>query len=1374
MMPYDRIFEPVVAGGLIFVGFNDADKVVAFEVRDGSEVWSFYADGPIRFSPVAHQGSLYVASDDGCLYCLNAADGKLRWRFRGAPSDRKALGNRRVISSWPARGGPVVADDTVYFAAGIWPFMGTFLYALDAQTGQVRWLNDDTSSEFQKQPHNAPSFAGVAPQGQLAIGGEMLLVPGGRSLPAGFNREDGKLEFFNFGGKGQGGSFVAADDSRAFVHTRVRGTMELKLPAGNATKLRVNEPVFDGDLLYSAIDSTAAKEDEPARPARVGAFESDGKTRWVVEADASGDLILAGSRLYAAGGGAMTAIDLPRDDNPAKVAWSMPVEGDVRRLLAAADRLFAVSLDGRIMAFGAAEGAPAEVPQEVAPFAPSEELLEQAKKLLDATGQREGYAFWFGVDDADLLAAVLLQSELRVVAVDPDPKKVESLRRRFDKAGLYGTRVSVHVGSPGQYNTPPYIAHLVVVSPSAATAMNEPEQLLRVYKSVRPYGGKLWIGTDPESVASLAASMAVDELPKAVLRLATSSIMITREGALPGAADWTHAYGNVANTVKSNDKLVKLPLGILWFGGPTNMDVLPRHGHGPSEQVVGGRLFIEGMNCLSARDVYTGRTLWKREFPDLGTYQVYFDETYANTPLTTAYNQVHTPGANARGTNFVATDEGVYLVIGSRCLLFDSASGDTIREFKLPADENNQTPNWGYVGVYDKYLLAGVGFGKYSKRLGYEYEPAKKKGVAWAPDHSGSLGLAAFDRRTGEICWQIEAEHSFLHNGIVAGGGKVYLLDKLPKRVEEQNRRRGREDAESYRLLAVDAHSGNTVWTSNRVFGTWLGYSEQHDLLLQAGAAASDRSPDEVSKGMIVHRGADGSILWEKPDFSYAGPCILHGNTIITNTTSYKQSQGAFNLLDGSPATVEDPVTGEKFPWRFVRTYGCNTAVASENLLTFRSGAAGFYDLSCHGGTGNFGGFKSGCTSNLIVANGVLNAPDYTRTCTCGYQNQTSLAMVSMPENEMWTYSLFAQPKGAGPEIERVGVNLGAPGDRLDDAGILWVNFPVDEGASPKVFIEANNDASWYRNHSSRIVEGTHPWVAASGAEGINRLTIRRMPPPKVETRITIPVAKSADDAEESAGGEVNLNSSDLELTLEDDQQIVGVRFAKVPLAADAKINRAYLQFEVDETSSEPTELEIRGQAVDDAPAFAAKAKNISSRKTTSAVVKWKPVEWAGGDDSGPDQRTPDISAILREILGRSGWKQDHAMALIVRGTGKRVATSFDGDTKGAPRLIIDTEQLAPISTPNDHPPQPEPYTVRLVFAEPDSNMDPGERVFDVVLQGQVVHPDLDIVARAGGAMRSIVGTWKDIPIGEALEIELRPKGALSPILSGVEIQRQE
>lgn len=1086
MMPYDRVFEPVVADGRMFIGFNDADKVVALDVRDGSELWAFYTDGPIRFSPVVSGSRVLLTSDDGYLYCVGADSGKLLWRFRGGPTDRKVLGNQRVISTWPARGGPVVCDGTVYFAASIWPFMGTFIYALEAETGKVQWVNDDTSAQYQKQPHSAPAYAGIAPQGQLAIAGDLLLVPGGRTLPAGLDRLTGELRFFNFGGKGEGGSFVATDGTRAFVHTRRKQVVEISLDKGLPSKLTVNEPVLGQDILF-----TPRSPDGEHPSGGVEAYGHDGKLLWQLDVDGSGDLIRAGDRLYAAGGGKLTAIDLPRGDRGPRVAWTKAVDGDVQRLLAAADRLFAVTLEGRILAFGE-QGSQSgrAVPNSTTDAHSEEALADQVGDLLDLCADGEGYALWFDVGDGRLLHAVAMASKLQIVGVDPDPLNVDSLRRQWDAEDLYGDRISLHVGTPNSFQAPQYLANLIVLGATAAKESVSRQSLRSVFRSLRPYGGKMLLLCDAQGKEALRTAVASAELPEAEISDVEAGVLVSRNGALPGAADWTHTYGDVANTVKSNDSRVRLPLGLLWFGGSSNSDVLPRHGHGPSEQVVGGRLFIEGMDCMSARDVYTGRVLWKRQFSGLGLDGVYFDDSYEDTPLSTAYNQLHVPGATSRGTNYVATPEGVYLAIRDRCLLLDPSTGKTLREFELPANADGSRPQWGYIGVYKDLLLAGVDLGRFAQRLGYEYVPAKKRGPAWSPEHSASLELAAFDRATGEQRWCVAARHSFLHNGIVAGGGRIYLLDKLPKRVEEQNARRGLNDQQTYRLLAIDARTGEEQWSTDNVFGTWLGYSSDHDVLLQAGAAATDRSLDEVDKGMIVHAASDGKPLWENRELTYAGPCILHGDVIITNSTSYHENQGAYHLLDGSPVMLANPVTGEPTAWKFFRNYGCNTAVASEHLLTFRSGAAGFYDLANHSGTGNFGGFKSGCSSNLIVADGVLNAPDYTRTCTCGYQNQTSLALVPMDENEFWTFNLFEPSAETSAVVRRVGINLGAPGDRRTDTGTLWVNYPRDAGPSPELPIEVAGEVQWFVNHSSRIDEDELPWVAASGVEGIEQLSV--------------------------------------------------------------------------------------------------------------------------------------------------------------------------------------------------------------------------------------------------------------------------------------------
>ena len=63
---------------------------------------------------------------------------------------------------------------------------------------------------------------------------------------------------------------------------------------------------------------------------------------------------------------------------------------------------------------------------------------------------------------------------------------------------------------------------------------------------------------------------------------------------------------------------MRTPLGLLWFGAPSHDGILPRHGHGPQPQVVGGRLFIEGVDVLRAVDVYTGRLLWEASLPGVG------------------------------------------------------------------------------------------------------------------------------------------------------------------------------------------------------------------------------------------------------------------------------------------------------------------------------------------------------------------------------------------------------------------------------------------------------------------------------------------------------------------------------------------------------------------------------------------------------------------------------------------------------------------------------------------------------------------------------------------------------------------------------------
>jgi hypothetical protein len=280
--------------------------------------------------------------------------------------------------------------------------------------------------------------------------------------------------------------------------------------------------------------------------------------------------------------------------------------------------------------------------------------------------------------------------------------------------------------------------------------------------------------------------------------------------------------------------------------------------------------------------------------------------------------------------------------------------------------------------------------------------------------------------------------------------------------------------------VVFDLASGKELWSTEKdVFGTWLSYSAEHDVLVETGRQAGDTINDEA-KGIRTYRATSGEVAWENKSLS--GYALLHHDSLLL-------AGKACDLLTGQPRMREHPLSGEPVEWSWTRNYGCNTPLASEHLLTFRSGAAGYFDLCNDGGTGNFGGFRSSCSNNLIVAGGLITAADYTRTCTCSYQNQSSLALVPMPNVETWTFTGTQLPKQA---VRRLGLNLGAPGDRKADDGTLWLEYPSVGGASPAIEVSIEpKEPQWFRRHSSQVSGAGPAWIAASGAEGLTAVSIK-------------------------------------------------------------------------------------------------------------------------------------------------------------------------------------------------------------------------------------------------------------------------------------------
>jgi len=1170
LLGFDAAYEPIVAGSRVFVASMLTDSVTAYDADTGTELWRSVAEGPVRLAPCVAEGRVIFGSDDGWVYCVDAASGAEMWRHRPAPRVRRVLGNGRLISTWPVRGGPVVTDGVVYVAAGIWPFMGVFVEALDLRTGEPLWSNSGTGATWTVQPHKSPAFASVGPQGYLAVAGDTLLVPGGRSVPAGFDLRTGDLRYYRL-----------CDTSAYGIDTSQRGGWQVAALGGwfyNAgTLYRADsgeglltlgaQPVVATDRVYCLRPGTgvvcAALEPELYEvPGRRGDPEPRARAREIERLPVPSTLTrlhaLAGDRLLLSGPGSVATVSTDR--SAAAPTWCAPVQGQPVSMVPADGKLFVSTDVGRLYCFGSARVSPRRhpmpaetTPEGVGPWG------RRTDEILQAAGQPRGYAVVLGPSEDGLIEALVARAGLHVIVVDDDADRVAAFRGRMLSAGLYGQRVHAIVDDPTHPDIPAYMAELVLATDSETAArLARPDVLTRAYQILRPYGGTACLvapGSLRHRIArQLGTEYEVDDW----------AVYVRRAGPLPGAADWTHNYADAANSIVSADQRVKAPLGLLWFGGPSNEAILPRHGHGPNPQVVDGRIIVEGPDLLRALDSYTGRLLWETALPDVGQP---FDETR------------HQPGASGIGSNYVSLHDGIYVAYGDACLRLDPRTGERLGELRMPADV--EPVRWGFISAWEDVLFGGdarmdlwspeftavdlrsfdakrlqqtldslaglVGYAA-DRREGeadrdfivrhlnallrlpdllsvipqaerervdatalaalrrraqtaagsglerdladvnrqtlaavYGLPYTERKLGGQSLDATASSRLVAMDRYSGDVLWEFRARNSFRHNAIAVGGGMVFCIDRLPDAVEDRLRRRGEPDTAGGRLIAVDARTGREVWSDDeRAFGTWLSYSEEYGLLVQAASAARDRLMDEVGTRITVYRGATGEVVWDKP-INHSGPVMLHHDTLITQREAY-------SLLTGDPIMRRHPVTGEELPWAFDRNYGCNTAIGSEHLLTFRSAAAGYFDLARDGGTGNLGGFRSSCTSNLIPAAGVLNVPDYTRTCTCSYQNQSSIGLVYDPEAEMWTFSSERPGDGA---VERVGINLAAPGDRRDDDGTLWLDWPSAGSPSPDLDIVTTPEAvQTFRVHASVVVSGPRPWVCASGAIGLEEIRI--------------------------------------------------------------------------------------------------------------------------------------------------------------------------------------------------------------------------------------------------------------------------------------------
>ena len=393
---------------------------------------------------------------------------------------------------------------------------------------------------------------------------------------------------------------------------------------------------------------------------------------------------------------------------------------------------------------------------------------------------------------------------------------------------------------------------------------------------------------------------------------------------------------------------------------------------------------------------------------------------------------------------------------GKQCFEIDLDTGALRRIHRLPPAVDGTTHQWGYVAYRD-----GLLFGTATTRA--EIEAARRRrGKATERRHRHDLRHRHSQRRTPLAVPGQEhfAPHDrprprprVLHRQLHHREQRAALLrqDKTPLKnltPEEAKVEEERLKGIDVRLaVALDARTGKQLWalpvdvTDCSEIGTGGGkltLMYDNGVLLLCGANANGHYwqqfvAGEFSRRRLVALGADGNgVLWAK-DANYRHRPIIVGDRVIAEPW-------AFDLYTGEQQMRLNAVTGKPEPWSIMRTgHHCGMITGCENMLFFRTGYTGFYDLTADVGTQHFAGHRLGCWINAIPANGLVMIPEASAGCVCLFSIDSTVVFEPREPRRPWTiYSSV----GAMTPVKHLALNFGAPGDRRDARGTVWLTYP--------------------------------------------------------------------------------------------------------------------------------------------------------------------------------------------------------------------------------------------------------------------------------------------------------------------------------------------
>ena len=441
------------------------------------------------------------------------------------------------------------------------------------------------------------------------------------------------------------------------------------------------------------------------------------------------------------------------------------------------------------------------------------EAAPPAEQTLGRIGASRGICVVLADRPGEEVLELARQSDLVLFVQTSRAAAAKALRASADRAGLLGTRVTVHHGPWSRIPLADRLADAAIVTGSAVAAVHRDDGEVR--RVVRPLGRIVY--PDREVVIPYPA----------------------------GVDDWTHPYHGPDNNPLALDKEARAPFLTQFLAEPYFVPF-------PEVTVTAaGRVFKafghvgykrrdwEWLNSLVAINGYNGTLLWKRPLEE---------------------------GFNIHRNTMVATPEALYVADSRSCKKIDAASGEVLAEIVAPHAAAGRV--WKWMAIRDGILYALVG-GQEVRDPALRGERTEA-GWPWRPmtpaydseKYEWGFGRTFFarDLKSGKILWLHNEVEPVDGRAVAMSGGRIFFysdgkwlgcLDALEGKVVWRN-----SDADL--LTAIGPHG--RAQNPQEGFST-TAYMKSSD---KAVFFAGPQRPN-----LLAASTKDGRLLWQKPHGNY-------------------------------------------------------------------------------------------------------------------------------------------------------------------------------------------------------------------------------------------------------------------------------------------------------------------------------------------------------------------------------------------------------------------------------------------------------------------------------------------------------------------------